>query len=155
MKSRKFSESLLGSFKKKGFKVKTFENIIESKIIIADETAPSAKQDANQGSTGKAIVSDSSDEENKKNFPAFRGPGGNGIAYQTNIPVDWDGPSGKNILWKIPVPAQGYNSPIIWNDKLFIAGASAIKREIFCYNRHDGKLLLSDEVGKVSEVKDH
>ena len=34
MKSRKFSESLLGSFKKKGFKVKTFENIIESKIII-------------------------------------------------------------------------------------------------------------------------
>ena len=34
MKSRKFSESLLGSFKKNGFKVKTFENIIESKIII-------------------------------------------------------------------------------------------------------------------------
>lgn len=122
---------------------------VESKIIIADETAPSAKQDANQGSTGKAIVSDSSDEENKKNFPAFRGPGGNGIAYQTNIPVDWDGPSGKNILWKIPVPAQGYNSPIIWNDKLFIAGASAIKREIFCYNRHDGKLLWSAVIDNV------
>ena len=34
MKSRKYSESLLNSFKKKGFKVKTFENIIESKIII-------------------------------------------------------------------------------------------------------------------------
>ena len=34
MKSKKYSESLLNSFKKKGFKVKTFENIIESKIII-------------------------------------------------------------------------------------------------------------------------
>ena len=34
MKSRKYSESLLNSFKKKGFKIKTFENIIESKIII-------------------------------------------------------------------------------------------------------------------------
>ena len=34
MKSRKYSESLLSSFKRKGFKVKTFENIIESKIII-------------------------------------------------------------------------------------------------------------------------
>ena len=34
MKSRKYSESLLSSFIRKGFKVKTFENIIESKIII-------------------------------------------------------------------------------------------------------------------------
>ena len=34
MKSKKYSESLLSSFKKKGFKVKTFENIIESNIII-------------------------------------------------------------------------------------------------------------------------
>jgi len=34
MKSKKYSESLLNLFIKKGFKVKKFENIIESKIII-------------------------------------------------------------------------------------------------------------------------
>ena len=34
MKSKKYSESLLNLFKKKGFNVKEFENIIESKIII-------------------------------------------------------------------------------------------------------------------------
>ena len=34
MKSKKYSESLLNLFIKKGFKVKEFENIIESKIII-------------------------------------------------------------------------------------------------------------------------
>jgi len=34
MKSKKYSEVLLNLFKKKGFKVKEFENIIESKIII-------------------------------------------------------------------------------------------------------------------------
>jgi len=34
MKSKKYSEALLKLFKKKGFKVKEFENIIESKIII-------------------------------------------------------------------------------------------------------------------------
>ena len=34
MKSKKYSEALLSLFKKKGFKVKEFENIIESKIII-------------------------------------------------------------------------------------------------------------------------
>jgi len=34
MKSKKYSEALLNLFKKKGFKVKEFENVIESKIII-------------------------------------------------------------------------------------------------------------------------
>ncbi|MDB9799463.1 ATP phosphoribosyltransferase regulatory subunit [Pelagibacteraceae bacterium] len=34
MKSKKYSENLLKLFKKKGFKVKNFDNIIESKIII-------------------------------------------------------------------------------------------------------------------------
>ena len=34
MKLKKYSEDLLNLFKKKGFKVKEFENIIESKIII-------------------------------------------------------------------------------------------------------------------------
>jgi ATP phosphoribosyltransferase regulatory subunit len=34
MKSKKYSEALLNLFRKKGFKVKEFENIIESKIII-------------------------------------------------------------------------------------------------------------------------
>ena len=34
MKSKKYSEALLNLFKRKGFKVKEFENIIESRIII-------------------------------------------------------------------------------------------------------------------------
>jgi ATP phosphoribosyltransferase regulatory subunit HisZ len=34
MKSKKYSENLLKLFKNKGFKVKNFDNIIESKIII-------------------------------------------------------------------------------------------------------------------------
>jgi ATP phosphoribosyltransferase regulatory subunit len=34
MKSKKYSEDLLNIFKKKGFKVKEFDNIVESKIII-------------------------------------------------------------------------------------------------------------------------
>ena len=34
MKSKKYSENLLNLYKKKGFKIKKFDNIIESKIII-------------------------------------------------------------------------------------------------------------------------
>ncbi len=82
-----------------------------------------------------------SDNELKNNFPNFRGYGGNGNAYQKNIPTSWDGATGQNILWKVAIPLQGYNSPVIWGDKIFVAGANATKREVYCYDRNNGKLL--------------
>ncbi|NVO09658.1 MAG: PQQ-like beta-propeller repeat protein [Bacteroidales bacterium] len=82
-----------------------------------------------------------SDNELKNNFPNFRGFGGNAIAYQKNIPVSWDGSSGQNVLWKVAIPLPGYNSPVIWGDKIFVAGANASKREVYCFERNSGKLL--------------
>ncbi len=77
----------------------------------------------------------------KSNYPSFRGPFGNGITWFKNVPVDFDGPAGRNILWKVPVPLPGNNSPVIWGDKLFLTGASAQKREVYCFDRFGGKLL--------------
>ena len=79
----------------------------------------------------------------RANFPGFRGPFGNGVSGHKNVPVDFDGPSGKNILWKINVPLQGYNSPVIWGSRLFVTGASAQKREIYCIDRNTGKMIWS------------
>ncbi|MFA6483837.1 MAG: PQQ-binding-like beta-propeller repeat protein, partial [Bacteroidales bacterium] len=36
---------------------------------------------------------------------------------------------------------KGYNSPVIWGDRLFIAGADNESRVVYCFNRLDGKLL--------------
>lgn len=77
----------------------------------------------------------------RAHYPAFRGAFGNGISAHKNVPVDFDGPSGKNILWKVNVPLAGNNSPVIWGDRLFLSGANAQKREIYCYDRYGGKLL--------------
>ena len=66
-------------------------------------------------------------KEMMANFPSFRGPGGNAIAYQKNIPNEWDGASGKNILWKQPVPIHAYNSPVIWGNKLFLSRSKCNK----------------------------
>lgn len=77
------------------------------------------------------------------NYPSFRGPFANGVSNHKNIPVDFDGPSGKNILWKTTVPLTGYNSPVIWGNKLFISGANAQKREVYCIDRNSGKILWS------------
>ncbi|MDE5416468.1 PQQ-binding-like beta-propeller repeat protein [Labilibaculum sp. DW002] len=88
-------------------------------------------------------------KEMMANFPSFRGPGGNGIAYQKNIPNEWDGASGKNVLWKQPVPIHAYNSPVIWGNKLFLSGANATSREIYCYDRNNGKLLWTAKVEQI------
>lgn len=88
-------------------------------------------------------------EEIAQNFPSFRGPGGNGIAFQKNIPTNWDGKTGKNIKWKTTIPLPGYNSPIIWNDRIFLTGASETKREVYCVDLNSGAILWSKPVEKI------
>lgn len=77
----------------------------------------------------------------KENHNSFRGPLGQGIVYHENIPAEWNGSDGTNIRWKSPIPKHGYNSPVIWEDKIFVAGADDQSREVYCYNKSDGKLL--------------
>ncbi len=77
----------------------------------------------------------------KANYPFFRGAEGDGVAAQKNTPTDWNGASGKNILWKVKVPKSGFSSPIIWGDKLFVTGADAQARMVYCYDKNSGKLL--------------
>ncbi len=84
------------------------------------------------------------------NFPSFRGPGGNGIGYQKNVPTEWDGASGKNIKWKVTPELHAYNSPVIWGDKLFLSGADANKKQVYCYNRNSGKLLWTADINNVA-----
>lgn len=77
----------------------------------------------------------------KANYPFFRGPFGDGVAFQKNTPTDWNGAGGKNIVWKVKVPKSGFSSPIIWGDKLFVTGADAQARMVYCYDKNSGKLL--------------
>lgn len=85
----------------------------------------------------------------RANHPSFRGPMANGVSGRSNIPLDFDGPSGKNILWKVAVPLPGTNSPVIWGDRLFVTGANAQKREVYCFDRYGGKLLWTAPADKV------
>ena len=77
----------------------------------------------------------------KENHNSFRGPLAQGIVYHKNIPTKWNGADGTNICWKSPIPKHGYNSPVIWEDKIFVAGADEQSREVYCYNKANGKLL--------------
>jgi outer membrane protein assembly factor BamB len=85
----------------------------------------------------------------KTNSPGFRGPFGVGVSFHKNIPLDYDVASGKNILWKVPVPKKGFNSPVIWGNKLFLAGGDNQVREVYCFDRNTGKILWSQPADKI------
>lgn len=82
-------------------------------------------------------------------FNAFRGPGSNGIAHNKNIPVSWNGETGENIRWKMSIPLSGFNSPVIWDDRLFLTGAKADQKEVYCFDRHSGEILWTAKVENV------
>jgi outer membrane protein assembly factor BamB len=75
------------------------------------------------------------------NWPGFRGPSGDGIANERGVPTRWS--DSENIAWRIELKNPGNSSPIVWEDKLILASATAdgSKRITTCYNRADGKIL--------------
>lgn len=85
-------------------------------------------------------------EDFKKNHATFRGYMGLGVSYHRNIPESWNGPSGQNVKWKVALSKPGYNSPVIWGDKLFVSGGDNSARIVACYNRNTGQLLWEQEV---------
>ena len=93
-------------------------------------------------------------EEILRNWPFYRGPGGNGVAMHADPPVHWNGKNGEGILWKAQVPKPGNNSPIIWNDHLFLSGADEEGQEVYCFDRHTGELLWQKAVDDIQGSPD-
>ena len=53
-----------------------------------------------------------------ENWPQWRGPGGQGVSPETQLPTVW-GPD-RNMAWKAELPGSGHSSPIVWNDRIFV-----------------------------------
>ena len=55
-------------------------------------------------------------------WPAFRGPAGNGIApADAAPPLKWDRET--NIAWRVPLSAPGNSSPIVVGDAVYITAS--------------------------------
>ena len=79
------------------------------------------------------------------NWPAWRGPDGQGHTAEKNLPSKW-GPT-ENIKWKLPLPDDGNSTPIVWGERVFLTqaigkGANS-KRMLWCLDRADGKAGLA------------
>ncbi|MEX2139791.1 MAG: PQQ-binding-like beta-propeller repeat protein [Pirellulales bacterium] len=70
----------------------------------------------------------------------FRGPNGTGQSEATTIPTQW---TEKDYNWKVELPGIGHGSPVIWEDKLFVASADPSNgtRMLFAVKTEDGQVI--------------
>ena len=117
-------------------------------------TDPAPQPEAKQPPVAAAQASYTPSEEDVRNaWPRFRGPDGSGISPYTNVPDTWDAASGKNILWKTPVPLPGNNSPVVCGKRVFLSGADEKRRQVYCFDTADGKLLWQQDVPGTPQSK--
>lgn len=54
-------------------------------------------------------------------WPQWRGPRADGTSATADPPIEWS--ETRNIRWKVSIPGRGHATPVLWNDRLFIATA--------------------------------
>jgi outer membrane protein assembly factor BamB len=81
-----------------------------------------------------------------ENWPQWRGPRGDGTSQEQNLPTKWG--AEENVAWKVEVPGKGHASPIVWNDRIFVASCleEAKQRLLVCFDRTSGKQLWQQVV---------
>src|SRR5205807_5292676 len=90
-----------------------------------------------------------------ENWPAWRGPRGDGTSSETHVPIYWSATS--NVVWKTEVPGNGHASPIVWDDRVFTVTAllDSQDRVLLCLDRKAGRILWQKTVIRSPLEKKH
>ena len=85
-----------------------------------------------------------------ENWPQWRGPGGNGISGETNIPVKWS--ADENIAWRLEMPGPGGATDSLIDaataeDRIFVSTVDKDMLALVCVST-DGKQLWKKSVAK-------
>jgi outer membrane protein assembly factor BamB len=87
--------------------------------------------------TGSALAAD---------WPAWRGPTGQGHSAETNLPLKWS--PKENVKWKVSLAHPGNSTPVVWGQKVFLTQANkgGSERSLYCFDRANGKQLWQKTV---------
>ena len=117
------------------------------RLLGVGEAAGGSELPPTANPTDQAKVSDAASlQELRQNWPCFRGADGSGVSLLTNVPTSWDTKTGTGIAWKVPVPIGGFNSPIVWGERVFLSGGDAKKREVLGLDARTGQTLWRQPV---------
>jgi outer membrane protein assembly factor BamB len=126
----------------------------------ADSHPEGAASNAEVAEDAPEAIELPSAEEYNRQWPRFRGPTGSGIAATPDAPTTWDIETGQGVLWKTEIPLPGRNSAVVWEQHVFVTGATAKQQTIYCLNADTGEFRwqydfpppqVSEEEFEVSE----
>jgi hypothetical protein len=76
-----------------------------------------------------------------------------------NVPVEWDGPTMKNIAWKVELPGSGWSSPVISKGRIYLTSAvtgadsGEVTLHALCADSKDGHTIWDAELFKPAPEK--
>lgn len=81
-----------------------------------------------------------------ENWPQWRGPDGNGISRETDLPIAWSEHSG--VEWKCKLPEWGNSTPAIFGDAIFVTSHVDNRRLVLLrINKKTGEIEWTRQVG--------
>ncbi len=88
-----------------------------------------------------------------QDWPAFRGPTGQGHSSERGLPLEWS--ESTNVLWKAPVPGRGWSSPVVADGRVWLTtstdeGAGSLR--LLAYDIETGLEVLNTEVFRVDQT---
>ena len=88
-------------------------------------------------------------------WPAWRGPAGNGTTTETDLPDKWS--QTENVTWKVPLPGPGNSTPVVFGDRVYLTCASekGAVRSVMCFDRARGKELWRRDTKFTGEEPTH
>ncbi len=88
-----------------------------------------------------------------ENWPQFRGPDGQGRSAETGLPLKWS--ASDNIAWKAELPGEGWSSPVVWGDRVFVTTATdeGVSCRVLCLDRSTGAVQWNHEVFQQQQLR--
>jgi len=81
-------------------------------------------------------------------WPQFRGPLGDGISTEKNLPIEWS--ETKNIAWKQELPGKAWSSPVLVKGRLYLTTAvtedGKLSQRAMCLGAKDAKSIWETEI---------
>jgi outer membrane protein assembly factor BamB len=83
----------------------------------------------------------------------FRGPSGQGISSEGNLPLHWG--RSQNVAWKTPIPGSGWSSPIVFGDRVFLTSTTGegTSCHVISVDANTGKVVWDVEVFKQTPTR--
>jgi len=71
----------------------------------------------------------------------FRGPTGDGIGHAQDLPLEFNETT--NLRWKTAIHDEGWSSPVVWGDRIWLTTAREDGSELFalCIDLNTGKII--------------